>query len=185
MGVRVGGLAEHRPILAQSHPRPSPHRPRMRPSQRCDAPGGRRRTKGTAGENPCCGGSARPIIITPVEQNQTKSSLRVPEQSSSRVARAVEVVQYTIEQQLGLRAAYKRGSIILAPHILYERGGALFLDAVVLERDGARPDGDALATFKLSTLRDPVTMMEPIAVARNFDAGDARYSGQVIASVAA
>ena len=95
----------------------------------------------------------------------------------------VEVVRHSIEHQLGLRAAYSRSSVILAPHILYERGGALFLDAVVLERDGARSGGDVLATFKLSTLRDPVTIMEPIAIVRNFVPEDARYSEQVLASV--
>ncbi len=120
-----------------------------------------------------------------MEQSRPKLSLRLPEQSSSQVSRTVEVVRRAIEQQLGLRAAYNRGSVILAPHILYERGGALFLDAVVLERDGARAGGEALATFKLSTLRDAVTIMEPIAIARTFDARDARYSEQVIASVTA
>lgn len=118
-----------------------------------------------------------------MEQNRPKLSLRIPEQKAARTARVVEVVRHSIEHRLGLRAAYSRRSVILAPHILYERGGALFLDAVVLERDGARPGGDALATFKLSTLRDPVTIMEPIAVARDFDPGDARYLEQVIASV--
>jgi len=119
-----------------------------------------------------------------VEQNHSTPTLRLAEQPPSRITRAVEVVQYTIEQQLGLRAAYNRGPVILAPHILYGRGGALFLDAVVLERDGTRSEGDALATFKLSTLRDPVTIMEPIAITRAFDAGHARYSEHIIASVA-
>jgi hypothetical protein len=120
-----------------------------------------------------------------VEQNRPNLSLRLPEQPSSQISRALDVVRHAIEQQLGLRAAYNKGQLILAPHILYERGGALFLDAVVLERDGARPEGETLATFKLNALRDPVTIMEPVTIARTFDVRDARYSEQVIASLSA
>jgi hypothetical protein len=51
-----------------------------------------------------------------------------------------------------VRATYNRGSVKLAPHILYKRDDALFLDAVTLERDGRTPRELKLGAFRLSGL---------------------------------
>ena len=48
-----------------------------------------------------------------------------------------------------LSATYNRTVIVLAPHIVYTRHGQLYVDGIVLERDGAVPKEYKLGTFKL------------------------------------
>lgn len=132
---------------------------------------------------PGCASSARLIVMTDVEQTRPGPSHQLHVKSRVLLTGALEMVRQAIEHQLGLRATYKRGSIILAPHILYERNGEAMVDAVILERDGVRPAEDKLGTFKLNSLRDAVTIMEPIALVQDFDAADPRYAERILACV--
>lgn len=53
-----------------------------------------------------------------------------------------------------VRATYNLGRVKIAPHILYRRDDALFVDAVTLERDGRTPRELKLAAYRLSGLTD-------------------------------
>jgi hypothetical protein len=59
-----------------------------------------------------------------------------------------------IRRKLCVAATYNRKSAVLAPHALFERHGDLFLRAVTVELDGAKPREAKLGTFKLAGLHD-------------------------------
>ena len=64
----------------------------------------------------------------------------------------VPTVFEAIVRKRCLRATYNRTDIMLAPHIIYTRHDDLFVDGVVLERDGKPPKELKLGTFKLAGL---------------------------------
>jgi hypothetical protein len=53
-----------------------------------------------------------------------------------------------------IAATYNRQRMVLAPHILYTRNGALYIDAVTVAREGMQPREIKLATFKLDGLSE-------------------------------
>ena len=57
-----------------------------------------------------------------------------------------------IQRKRCISATYNRKGAILAPHALFERHGDLFLRAVTVELDGAKPREPKLGTFKLAGL---------------------------------
>jgi hypothetical protein len=59
------------------------------------------------------------------------------------------------------RATYNRGTVTLAPYLLYERDEALFVDALTVERDGRPPREVKLGTFRLSGLRNVAATAVP------------------------
>jgi len=80
-----------------------------------------------------------------------------------------------------VRAVYNRNAIRLAPHALYSRNGDLFVDGVVLERDGQPPRELKLGTFKLDGLKALAPAPAPARFDRfsQFDPGAEKYSGEV------
>jgi hypothetical protein len=50
-------------------------------------------------------------------------------------------------------ATYNNVAMTLAPHILYSKHDALFIDAVALEKNGAPPKEKKLGAFHLAGLR--------------------------------
>ncbi|WP_333915425.1 hypothetical protein [Sphingomonas sp. LR60] len=52
---------------------------------------------------------------------------------------SVPVVFEAIVKLQAIAAMYNRGSVTLAPHILYTKHGEIYLDALTLERDGVPP----------------------------------------------
>ncbi len=80
-------------------------------------------------------------------------------------------------------ARYNRGTVRLAPHILYTRHGELHIDAVTLERDGQPPREAKLGTFKLTGLTEIALdggSFEPFA---EFDAATPRYDGATLFAI--
>lgn len=55
-----------------------------------------------------------------------------------------------------ITATYNRVEMLLAPHILYSRNDALYIDAVALEKNGAPPREKKLGAFHLQGLTDIV-----------------------------
>ena len=53
-----------------------------------------------------------------------------------------------------IAATYNRQRMVLAPHILYTRNDALYVDAVTVAREGMQPREIKLATFKLDGLSE-------------------------------
>ena len=83
-----------------------------------------------------------------------------------------QLIRSAIRTRSCVRAVYNRGAIRMAPHALYSRHGDLFVDGVVLERDGQPPREAKLGTFKLDGLKelasalvrfDPHSLFDPAA----------------------
>jgi hypothetical protein len=113
--------------------------------------------------------------------NRPKLSLKLGDGIAAEAPDSATTVRHAIQHQLCARATYNRGLIILGPHILYERHGEPFVDGVVLERDGIRPDEQKLGTFKLAGLRNVVMTSEPYRCLPGFDPADERYAEKTIA----
>lgn len=80
-------------------------------------------------------------------------------------------------------ASYNRTPVTLAPHILYTRHDALFIDAVTLERDGQPPREKKLGSFRLAGLKDVALDERPFQPERIFDRDDPRYAGTALFAV--
>ncbi|BAI99026.1 hypothetical protein SJA_P1-00740 (plasmid) [Sphingobium indicum UT26S] len=95
----------------------------------------------------------------------------------------MDLLTQAIREQLCIRATYNRGLVRMAPHILYTRHDALFVDAVVTERNGAAPAEAKLGSFRLTGLSGVAMTMEPFRRFVSFDPTDERYVGRTIATV--
>lgn len=82
-----------------------------------------------------------------------------------------------------LSATYNRTVVTLAPHILYTRHDELFVDGVVLERDGIPPREFKLGTFKLIGLGDLTITDRPFVASDLFAAGDPKYIGTTLMAI--
>ncbi len=97
---------------------------------------------------------------------------------------ATPVVLEAIVKQLCLAATYNRQEMTLAPHILYTKHGELFVDGVVIEREGKPPKELKIGTFKLAglhPLRITARRFERNAL---FQPKEPRYKGETLMAVA-
>jgi hypothetical protein len=82
-------------------------------------------------------------------------------------------------------ATYNRSSILLAPHILYTRHDALFVDGITLERDGQPPRERKLGAFRLSGLNDATVTATAFTPEPGFNPADDKYAGVTLLAVEA
>lgn len=82
-----------------------------------------------------------------------------------------------------ISVVYNRGSVVLAPHILYTRHDELHVDAVAVERDGKPPREMKLGTYRLSGLSEVALTDRSFAAVGLFDPLDAKYDGQTLMAV--
>lgn len=80
-------------------------------------------------------------------------------------------------------ATYNRTAIVLAPHILYTRHDELYLDGIVLERDGSVPREYKLGTFKVIGLGDIALTDRGFVRSDLFAPGDVKYAGKTLMAV--
>ncbi len=80
-------------------------------------------------------------------------------------------------------ATYNRGSVKLAPHIMYTRHDELYVDAVTIERDGRPPRELKMSTFKLSGLHDLAVAEGAFNPEPIFDPADEKYVGKTLFAV--
>lgn len=80
-----------------------------------------------------------------------------------------------IALQRCIEVTYNRMRMKLAPHVLYTRHGDLFLDAVVVEREGRAPGGAKLGTFKVAGLAIADMLPRSFQPLSGFSASDPRY----------
>nr|WP_246350963.1 hypothetical protein [Sphingobium boeckii] len=73
--------------------------------------------------------------------------------------------------------------MLLSPHILYTKHDELFVDAVVLQRDGKAPAELKLGTFKLAGINGASLSGEPFTIQPVFDAANAKYEGVTVRAV--
>jgi hypothetical protein len=93
------------------------------------------------------------------------------------------VVIEAIARQVCVTATYNRSRFVLAPHILYTRNEALFIDAVTLERDGQPPREPRLGSFKLDGLGSVALDERKFSVSDLFEPATERYSGTALFAV--
>ncbi|PAX09775.1 hypothetical protein CKY28_01110 [Sphingomonas lenta] len=97
---------------------------------------------------------------------------------------ATPVVLEAIVKQLCVAATYNRQEVTLAPHILYTRHGELYVDGVVLEREGRPPKELKLGTFKLAGLHPLRITARRFERSGLFRPGEPRYRGETLMAVA-
>lgn len=110
----------------------------------------------------------------------------VTEQSSIQPAAPnadVPTIFEGIVRTFCIAATYNRTAIVLAPHILYTKHDELFVDGVVVERNGLPPREPKVGTFKLAglsgiTLTDRTFFRDPL-----FQPADAKYQGVTLMAV--
>ena len=82
-------------------------------------------------------------------------------------------------------ATYNNVQMTLAPHILYSKHDALFIDAVALERNGLPPKEKKLGAFHLAGLKDLALAERHFVEEPLFDATAAKYEGVTLFAVGA
>lgn len=118
-----------------------------------------------------------------MQENRPKLALRLEPSPASAEVRPIDVIHQAIANHVCIRATYNRGSVILAPHILYEWQGQTYVDAVVLERSGERPSEPVLETFKVAGLHAAVTISEPVTPSNEFNRSEPRYQERTVAAL--
>lgn len=89
-----------------------------------------------------------------------------------------------IVRQKCLSATYNRVAMILSPHILYTRHGALHVDAVVVSKDGLPPREEKVGTFKLDGLKELAVLERTFVPSKLFDPALEKYQGETLMAVA-
>jgi hypothetical protein len=97
----------------------------------------------------------------------------------------VPVVFEAIVKKQAIAATYNRGSVTLAPHILYTKHGEIYVDATTLERDGQPPREPKLGAFKLAGLTGLRITPRRFTVSELFAVADERYEGVTLLAVEA
>lgn len=80
-------------------------------------------------------------------------------------------------------ATYNKGSVTIAPHILYTRHGEIYVDATTVVRDGKPPREEKLGTFKLDGLGDPAITESSFAPSALFEPEAEKYAGVTLMAV--
>lgn len=97
----------------------------------------------------------------------------------------VPTVFEAIVRQRVLRATYNRTDVLLAPHVIYTRHDDLFIDGVVIERDGKPPREVKVGTFKLAGLNEVQLTERRFAPNPLFVATDPKYADTALMTVEA
>lgn len=94
-----------------------------------------------------------------------------------------ELIVQAIRRKLCIVAVYNRTSMQIAPHILYTRHDELFVDGVVLLRDGKVPAELKLGTFKLVGLNSLSLTAESFTVQALYDPNAEKYADVTVVKV--
>ncbi|HEY0622093.1 hypothetical protein [Sphingomonas sp.] len=96
-------------------------------------------------------------------------------------ANPTPIVLEGIVRQLCLNAVYNRTRMVLAPHILYARGDALYIDAQVISRDFVIPREEKIGTFKIDGLKNLALTERSFTISKLFDPKAEKYAGALMA----
>ena len=95
------------------------------------------------------------------------------------------IVLEAIVRQFCLSATYNRKRMILAPHILYTRNGALYADALVVSRENMLAREPKIGTFKLDGLSELVLTQRAFEISPLFEPWLDKYRGETLMAVEA
>jgi hypothetical protein len=82
-----------------------------------------------------------------------------------------------------MNAIYNRTRMVLAPHILYTRGGSLYVDAQVVSRDFVIPREEKFGTFKVDGLKSLALTERDFAISRLYLPESEKYAGTTLMAV--
>ncbi|WP_271300794.1 hypothetical protein [Sphingomonas sp. CV7422] len=88
-----------------------------------------------------------------------------------------------IVRQLAVTATYNKGTVTIAPHILYTRHGEIYVDAVTMERDGKPPREEKVGTFKMDGLGAPTLTDTRFTPSSLFEPAAEKYEGVTLMAV--
>ncbi len=94
-----------------------------------------------------------------------------------------EIIRDAIASKRCIELTYNNMRLKVAPHILYTRHDAPFMDGVPVEREGKELNDPRLATFKLAGLREVAVIDRSFEPMAGFDASDQKYSESPPSSV--
>jgi hypothetical protein len=78
---------------------------------------------------------------------------------------------------------YNGVRMTLAPHILYSRNDAFYIDAVALEKNGAPPREKKLGAFHLAGLKDVEIVEQQFDLEPLFDPSLPKYEGNTLFAI--
>lgn len=93
------------------------------------------------------------------------------------------IVLEGIVRQKCMNAIYNRTRMVLAPHILYTRGGSLYVDAQVVSRDFVIPREEKFGTFKVDGLKNLALTERDFAISRLYLPESEKYDGTTLMAV--
>ena len=93
------------------------------------------------------------------------------------------IVFEAIVKRQALAATYNRGSITIAPHVVYTKHGELYVDATTLDRDGKPPREEKIGAFKIAGLGGLRMTPRRFEAYDLFDPSDARYAGVTLLTI--
>lgn len=96
-------------------------------------------------------------------------------------ANPTPIVLEGIVRQLCLNAIYNRTRMVLAPHILYARGDALYVDAQVISRDFVIPREEKFGTFKIDGLKNLALTERGFTISALFLPESEKYASALMA----
>ncbi len=80
-------------------------------------------------------------------------------------------------------ATYNRVEMLLAPHILYSKNGAFYVDAVALEKNGVAPQEKKLGAFHLAGLSEITLVDRHFEIETLYEPDAERYAGATLFAV--
>jgi hypothetical protein len=93
------------------------------------------------------------------------------------------ILSQGIQVKVCVAATYNKATFLLAPHILYTKHDELFVDAMVVERDGKPPKEPKMGTFKLTGLTAVTPTGKRFVPQAEFDALDPKYAETTIRAI--
>ncbi|MFL9842071.1 hypothetical protein ABS767_13955 [Sphingomonas sp. ST-64] len=105
------------------------------------------------------------------------------EDGAAAPANSTPIVLEGIVRQRCLNAIYNRTRMVLAPHILYMRGGSLYVDAQVISRDFIMPREEKFGTFKLDGLKELALTDRVFRISSLFLPESEKYVGTALMAV--
>ena len=96
-------------------------------------------------------------------------------------ANPTPIVLEGIVRQRCLNAIYNRTRMVLAPHILYMRGDALYVDAQIISREFVIPREEKIGTFKIDGLKNLALTERSFTISKLFERDAEKYASALMA----
>ena len=99
---------------------------------------------------------------------------------SDETPNTLEIIRGAIMSERRVVATYNKGTVQLAPYVLYEKREGLFVDGLVLGRNGVAPAEAKIGSFKLVGLTAATVTGAASPAHPTFDRHDPKYAGTTL-----